>query len=330
MTKTNKILIGLLLLQVVLIMGMRFGGESKLDYDRVAVLESFDPEAITQIEILGPPQKGDGPTQNSVTLAKKNGAWGIANADEFPVEKEKVSELLEALKGLTSRTRVLDSSVYHEKLEVADDTFLRKITLTGGGAPKVLYVGKSASFKNTHVRVDGQDAVYLVNDLSTSDIGDRAWHWVNRDYVKIPKAEVWSVNVTNPKGSMTLEKSAVDGQWAAVGLDAPLDTSVVDDLVRKATTVNMEVPVGKSVKPEHGLDSPIATVTLVTGTSTIAGTPPATTKDVTVKIGKKLDAENQYFVKSSESDYVVRVQAFAVTPLIEKTRADLVKKADEK
>lgn len=328
MTKTNKILIAVLVLQVVLIMGMRFGGESKLDYTATRVLPTLEADDVTSLQIDGPPKTGDGPPQNSVTLTKKNGAWGVASADDFPVEATKVKELLEKLESLTSRTRVLDSGTYHEKLEVAPDKFQRKVTLDAKGTKTVLYVGSSASFKNVHVRVDGQDAVYLVNDFATTDVGDRAWNWVDRDYVKLDKANVWRVDVKNAKGTLTLEKNPVDNLWAALGVTEPLDKTKVDDLVRKATQIDMEAPVSKAAKPEFGLDSPLATVTLVTGTSTIAGTPPPKTDFVTVKVGKKIEAESAYYVKASTSEYVVKVQAFGVEPLVNHTKDDLLKKEE--
>lgn len=328
MTKMNKILVGLLVLQVVLIMGMRFGSEPTLDYSNTKVLPGLDADAVTSVEVFGPPKTGDGPTQNHVVIAKKNGAWGVATADDFPVDATKVKELTEKLAGLTSRTRVLDSETYHEKLEVAPDKFQRKIVLDAGGQKTTLYVGSSASFKNTHVRVDGQKEVYLVNDLSTSDIGDRAWHWVEREYLKFDKANVWSVNVKNAKGEITLEKNPVDSTWAALGITQALDTTKVDDLVRKASTINLEAPVAKAVKPEFGLDAPLATVTLVTGTSTITGMPPQKTDTVTVKIGKKVEADNQYYVKASTSEYVVKVQAYAVDPLVNNGKDALIKKEE--
>ncbi|CAN0587228.1 unnamed protein product, partial [Laminaria digitata] len=92
--------------------------------------------------------------------------------------------------------------------------------------------------------------------------------------------------------------------------------------------INIEAPVGKTEAPEYGLASPLATVTLTTGTSTIAGTPPPSTSEVVVKVGKKLEADNQYYLKASNNPYVVKVAAWAVTPLLEKGKEDLAKKPD--
>lgn len=330
MSSTNKKLALLLIVQVVLIMGMRLSSEPTMTYETVTVLPGLDPDKVTKVEIWGPPKSGDGPDQNSVVLAKTNGSWGVANADAFPVDATKVKEKLNELKALTSRTKVLESATYHEKLEVSADKFQRKVTVHADGKPTTVYFGTNASFKNTHVRVDGSDAVYLVNDFATSDLGDRAWHWVDREYVKFGAEQVWAVDITNGKGQMKLEKNPVDNMWAALGMTEELDKTTIDDLVRKASSINLDAPVGKTAKPEHGFDAPSATISLVTGTSTIAGTPPPTTNTVTIKVGKKLEKQNQYFVKSSTSEYVVRVPGWAIDPLVNKTKADLIKKEDDK
>ena len=327
MTNLNKLLSGLLVAQLLIVVGARLGGgDQALQMKDVTVLEGLDAAQVDKLAIWGPPKKGDGPAQESVVLAKVNGAWTIDGADGFPADGAKVKDLLDALAGLRSRTVVLEGTKYHEKLEVAPDAFQRKVTLTAAGKDRTFYVGTSPSFKNSHVRVDGADQVLLVNEFGTNDLGSRAWHWVDRKYQDLPDAEVWAVRIENAKGVLQLEKDPASKTWAALGVTGPLDTAAVDDLVRKARTINLETPVGKALDPKFGLDAPLATVTLTTGTSTIAGAPPKTTEKVVVKVGSKLEADNQYYVKSSISEYVVRAAGWGLEPLVSKAAADLVKK----
>jgi hypothetical protein len=326
-TNLNKLLAGLLVAQLALVVGGKLAGRDQaMTMKTVTVLEGLDPAQVDKVAIWGPPKQGEGPAQESVALAKVNGAWSIDGADGFPADDAKVKDLLDSLKGLTSRTVVLEGAKYHQKLEVSAEKFQRKVTLTAGGKDRTFYVGTSPSFKNSHVRVDGSDQVLLVNEFGTNELGSRAWHWVDRKFLDIPADQVWAVSVQNAQGTIQLEKDPASSAWAALGVPGALDTATVDDLVRKARTVNLETPVGKTVKPEYGLDAPLATVTLTTGTSTIAGTPPTATEKVTLQIGKKLGAENQYFVKSSKSEYVVRVASWGLEPLVSKGPADLLKK----
>ncbi len=331
MSRLNQILLVLLGVQIVgLAVGRATTSESPAQ-KTVVLFAGLDADKVTNVEIVGPaPSEKDDPPQNKVTLAKKDGKWGVSDADDYPVDKTKVDELLKALAKLRTRNRVLESSTYHAKLEVAADKFQRKLTVTAGDDTSVTYFGSAPRFKNVHVRKDGEDAVYLLNDFGTGELGDRAWNWVDREYIKYPADDVWQVKIKNAKGEIQLDKDPVSKQWAMLGTDKPLDTTVVSDLVRKASNVNLETPVGTSVKPEFGLSDAAATVTLVTGTSTVAGAPPPSTETVTWSIGKKVETDNQHYVKAEANAYVVKVAQWGIKPLIEKAAADLIKKEEEK
>lgn len=331
MSKQNLILTGLLFAQVLIILGMRLGGEEQTLSKPMVVLEAFDAAKVTKIQILGAPKDGDGPDQSSVSLSKSGADWGIATADGYPADQQKVKDFLEKLGKMKSRSVVVTSSKYHEKLEVAPSKYQRKVTVTQDGKDTTFFVGTSPSFKNMHIRVDGADDVLLVPEISTGDFSDRAWGWVDRTYVKHEKKDVWAVKIQNQKGQIDLERNPQDDSWIAAGLAGAPKKTTLDDLVRKASQINLEEPVGKALKPEYELGK-LATVTLVTGTSTVAGVPPPTTETTTIQVGKKLESENRYYVKSSNNDYVIKAASWAIDPLVEKTKADLVdeKKEDGK
>ncbi len=330
MSKLNQILAGLLAVQVLGILGMRLGGDEPTKITSVKLLEGLQTEKVSAIEIWGAPKEGDGPDQETVKLTKTGTQWGIATADNFPADNTKVSDFLKTLAKLKSRNTVLTKATYHKKLEVSADKFQRKVTLTHDGKLMTFYVGSSPSFKNTHIRVDGKDEVMMVNDFSNTDVGERAYHWVDRAYLQYKPEEVWSVKVKNAKGEINLEKNPQDGSWVEASITQPLKKTEVDGIVNKARQINLETPVGKTEKPEYGLSAPLATVTLITGTSTSAGVPPQKTTSHTIKIGKKLEGKNQYYVKSSTSEYVVRVANWAISPLVEKGKDDLIEKPQEK
>ena len=329
MSRLNQILLVLFALQLVGFAVSRTTQTESSAQKTVTVFPGLDADEVTAIEIVGAaPSEKDDPPQNSVKLTKKDGKWGVADADDFPVDKSRVDELLKTLASLRTRNRVLDSSTYHEKLEVAADKFQRKLTVTAKDKTSTVYVGTSPRFKNVHVRLDGEDAVYLVNDFGTTQLGDRAWNWVKREYLAYGADNVWQVTVKNAKGEIQLEKDPVSKEWALLGVSEPLDKGAITDFVRKASNVNLEAPVGKTTDPSFGLDNAAATVTLVTGTSTITGTPPPSTKTTTWKVGAKLDAANQFYVKADKNMYVVKAAGWGIEPLVNKVAADFVKKDD--
>ncbi len=325
MNSTNKILLGLLAVQVAAIMGMRAtSSNQKLAVRNTELFAALDAAKVQKLSIKGSTE--DGKSQNSVTLVKNGEKWVIGNADNFPAKSAEVTALLKTIASLRSHNNVLSGPKYHGKLEVAADKYQRKVTLTHEGKETIFYMGSSPSFKNTHLRLDGQDQVYMVNNLSHSDVGDRAWNWVERNYVNVPEAQLWAIKLTNSHGSLNLEKDPTSGNWTAVGLSGKLKDTEIKGLVAKAREISLETPVSKSEKPEQGFSAPLAMVELTVGSSTIAGTPPASTTIQTIRVGKKVSAENRYFVKSSTSDYVIKAANWAIDPLVNKQASDLIEK----
>lgn len=326
MNKTNRLLLVAFFAQLLLIMGMRLDTDEVANMKPAKVFEGLDPAKVTRLRIAGEPKDPEdpkSPAQPIVELAKDGTQWGIASAEAYPADNTKVEELLDKLAKLKSRGTVLTKATYHKKLEVAADDYQRKITLTVDGKELTFFLGSSPSFKNVHLRKDGSDDVVQAGELTTWEAGTRAWDWVDRAYVKHSEKDVWGLTIQNKNGTMRLDRGA-DGAWAVQGITEPLKKSVVDDLVRKSSSMNLEEPIGKTEKPEYGLAAPLATITLTTGTSTIAGKLPDTTKTDTIAIGAKSDSDNRYYVKASTSPYVVQVASWAVEPLINKGPKDLV------
>lgn len=324
MSKSNRLLIMLLLVQVLLLLGMRLSDTEPTSNQPTKVFADLDPAKVTKLEIKGELKDASDPSsppQTSVVLTKEGATWGIASADNYPADQTKVEELLDKLSKLKSRGAVLTKAVNHKKVEVAEDKYQRKITLTVNGQDQTFFLGTSPSFKNVHLRRDGSDDVVQVGELTSYEAGARAWDWVDRTYVKFPEKDVYGLRIQNKGGTIQLDRNAA-GEWIAQGVNGPLKKSVIDDLVRKASTINIEDPVGKTEKPEQGLDAPLATVTLMTGTATIAGKMPEEMKTDVIRIGAKV--EKGYYVKASTSPYVVLAAAWAIDPLATKTNKDLL------
>lgn len=326
MTKINRVLIALFFLQILLVMGMNIGGQEPADTRLSKVFDGLDPAKVTRVKIIGEPKDAADPSagpQQSIELVKDGTQWSLGGADNYPADNTKVDELLEKLAKLKSRGPVLTKASHHKKVEVADDKYQRDVTLTHDGKEIRFFVGTSPSFKNVHLRRAGSNEVLQASELTSWEVGTRAHDWINRDYVKFPEKDVWGVKVENKSGTIELAKSA-DGQWSLAGSSAPLKKSMIDDIVRKASTISVEEPIGKSEQAEHGLSDPLATVTLTTGTSTISGKMPDEMHTDVIKIGKKLDKENRYFAKASTSSYVVQVAGWAMEPLVTKSTKDLL------
>jgi D-alanyl-D-alanine carboxypeptidase/D-alanyl-D-alanine-endopeptidase (penicillin-binding protein 4) len=318
---TNRTLLGLLVLQAFILLGIGLTqGSSNLDV-QTRVLVSVEPERVSKLQIQG---QGD----EAVTLKRSGNDWVLASADDFPAKSDAVEEAVEKLSELRSRNRVLSSSRYHDKLEVSEESFQRKVTVTAGEDEIVFYLGTAPSFKNTHIRLAGEDDVYLVNDFGTSDLAARAWNWVDRSYVEIPESDLWSVAVDNENGSFRLERDPATDAWAALGTAEELDSTEVDEVLRAVRTVNLQEPVSRTISPEFGLDRPVVTATLTVGSSTIAKTPPKTVETRVLEVGAEAEGGRRY-VKASDREYVVTVNASSLKPLLKTTLEDLLPEPDE-
>jgi hypothetical protein len=335
MTKTNQILSVALVLQVVLIAATTFGGSRESAVLKpTKVFDGFEPEKITKIKVNGDKGVNADAKAKSVTLEKTGTTWGVAEADHYPVDGTKVDTFLKNVAKLTARGAVVTKKAYFPKLEVADEKFQRMVMVTQDGKEQSFYLGSSPSFKKIHLRKAGSDDVVLVEGISAWDVGPSASDWVDKNYLKIPEPDVWGLDLENKHGAAKLEKSP-DGQWALLGSTEKLKKSSIDDLVRKSGMITLEEVHGKGEKPEYGFAQPSATIRLVTGTSTITGTPPKVTDTKVVKIGAKVPDQSRYFVKVNSSDYVVEVPMWAIDPLINRAPKEYVedkeiKKDDKK
>ncbi len=113
---------------------------------------------------------------------------------------------------------------------------------------------------------------------------------------------------------------AEGGEWTLAGL-APGETLKADQanlLASRLATVSLTKPLGKSLKPEYGLDQPQATITL---TVAPAG---GLTETVTLAVGASDETAGTYVVKASTSDYYGLVSKFQLQEFVELGRAGLV------
>lgn len=333
MSKLNRTLGIALVAQMALLVGVSFAKDEPRMTAPTKVFPDFTPDKVTEIEVSGDSASGGatGPAFKSVKLTKSGTSWGIASADGYPVDATKVTTLLENVAKLMSSGEVVTKESYHKKLEVAEDDYQRKVTMTHDGKTVAFFLGSSPGFKRVHIRKVGDNDVRLVGGLSAWDVGYRASDWVDRAYVKVPEADVWGVTVENAGGRFQLERSPM-GDWAVLGArpDQVVKKTAVDELVRKVASINLEEPIGKAEKPEHGLDRPLSTITLVTGTSTVAGAPPPTTTSRTVRIGAKAGDANAYYVRASTSDFVVTAPGWSVESLNTKAVKDLFEEPAKK
>jgi hypothetical protein len=213
----------------------------------------------------------------------------------------------------TSRL-VTETPGSHKRLGVGGDDYERLLEIEADdGSTYRLYIGSSPSFGVAHVRVEGEDEVYLTTELSAQDAGARAIDWVDNTFVDLPREEVTAFTLQNGQGTFEFSKEGEVWIMASLPEGETLNENAIETLLNRATRVTLQRPLGTEEETAYGLDDPNAVVTVETAAETH-----------TLRVGAQDAEDNSYVVAWSGSPFYVRVGELAVRDLVEKTRDDLL------
>ena len=320
MNRTQLMLGGLLLVQVVLILifhspfsGATSGVESR---PLLPVLAAVTP---SQLEIRGS-------DDDVLTLVRQGGEWRVDNLGGFPADGQKVDDLLEDLKQLTVRRPVVSSGRYHAAFKVSGDEYEARVLLWDEPAddPQVdLIVGSSPNFRSSHVRLAGEDAVYEVRGLSPYDLRPDSANWIDKNFVDTDEARVIGLTLTNESGSFELEKQ--EGVWKvlspATAAGQELDADKADALIRALSSIRLSGGAGPVDEASHGLAQPAATLVLRLGPDDAEE---SAETELIVKVGGQVeDNESQRYVTRDGFGFTGTVWESSVRQLLEKTLDEL-------
>jgi hypothetical protein len=310
MTRQQRILAGALLIQIVLV-AVVFWPRPAPSEAGGPLLTDFDPATVESIAITD--DQG-----SQVELARQEDAWALASGGDYPANGEDVDSVLDQLQAIERERLVTQTEASHARLQVAADDFLRRIEVRqADGEARRLYIGASGGAMATHVRLEGEDEVYLTSELTAFDVRADAINWVDPIYLSLERDAIQSMVLENPQGRLVFERDEA-GEWALADL-APDETftfSNLSTLLSRLASLRLVAPVGTEERPEYGLDDPQAVVEL-----TISGE--AANRTVTVWIGAQAEEET-YYARSSESEYVVRMANFTVEDYINRGREDFL------
>ncbi|MBN2802419.1 MAG: DUF4340 domain-containing protein, partial [Deltaproteobacteria bacterium] len=273
--------------------------------------------------------------QPSLTLTKDGDHFVVTSADNFKAKDESVKEMLDQIIAIQIEkdNPIATSKANHSKLGVASDSFDRKVTLTANGKETTLYLGRGSRSSAT-VRIDGSDNVFDAPRLSVWNINSKVSNYIDTEYVSADESNLTEVSVKNSKGTLNFVKQG--DKWTDPSISSPLltetdseagtdseqageqklDEAEVKRFIGKISNITIDEPVGKTSKPEYGLDKG-TTVTLKSKKDDKPFT-------ITYNIGEK--AENDRYIKSSDSEYVIKASSYQVEDATTKTQSDFLKK----
>lgn len=309
MNRSNQILAGILVVQLALVAFMFWPG-------RNATVSAAALYADTKLDDIQSITVSD--QTNSIKVTRSGDGWVLPAAEDFPVTAVQATDTISKVLTIDTRRLVASNATSHSRLEVTDDKFVRRVDLeTKDGKTLTLYVGSSPSFRATNVRRGDSDNVYLTNGVTADDLHTDYGSWINTTYLAIPETDVKELTVENAQAKLQFTRPTTD-TWTLSDLAAgeTFNQNNLTSLVTRLSSFTMVKPLGKTAKPEYGMDKPNATVTIV---SQPAG---GEAKTTTLTIGQPITGTQDYVIKSSDSDYFVEVASFSVENFINRGRAD--------
>lgn len=356
MNKLNRILLGVLAAQIALVLIFQLRGEDTTIGKLEPILPAFARDKVDRVRVFdrtarAPEGEADQPAspkgkpgdKPSVDLVKKGSAWVLASHYDYPVTADKVTDLLDKIDGMRTRGAIASGAAREKQLEVADDSYQRKVIVTSGGKDTTFFVGASAGSRQTSVRLAGQEAIHGVTGLSAFGVGARASAWVEGAYVDIQPDRIASFDVVNAGGSFHLERAASGDGWQVTVGGQPLvppagmeiNKGEIEKLAGKASRIFLSEP----GDPKRSIEKPLATVTLhlkpeqVPAAGADAGAAESTLDqggaDRVIEIAAT-DAKDRSYVREKGRNQAALVEALGVTDLVELTRDKLVNKIGDK
>ncbi|NTW43046.1 MAG: DUF4340 domain-containing protein [Anaerolineaceae bacterium] len=310
MNKLQKILAGVLCLQLLLVALVIVINQPKTIKDEPLMMNLAN-DKITSIQISDN-------ENNSVIIKKVSETWVLANTGNYPVITSNVTDLMDSLLNIRTGRLVTNTEASHQRLEVENDHFQRKIEVKMTDGSYTVFIGSSPAQSNVHVRLSNQDSVYLTNAISTTKASAQVSNWVDTTVTQIPSDSVKSIAVTTSNGLLQFELGT-NNQWTCLqfSADETLDISKWTTYLTAFTNLRMVTPVSDLIDESYGLSSPLAKVV-------IQYTENNEPKTGELLIGKQDETDSNYYAKWSLSPYVVKIASFNAERMINITKSELI------
>ncbi len=315
----DRPLLGLAILlgvQILLIAGI-YGANRRPAPVSEPLLPGLTPETVVALTVAD----AEG---NAVRLARRGSEWVLPDADEFPALADRVTRLLEKLAGQRTRRLVARTPGSFARLGVDATDFVRRLEVElEDGTAYTLFLGTVPRPRTIHVRRADQEAVFLAVNLSEMDANPRPSAWINTAYFMASRESMVALTLENRQGRLEFLRQE-DGSWTLAGLQEGEEflQNNLESMLTTLTGLHMVRPLGKTSRPEYGLDDPAAVITLVTEEEGRRTTH-------TLRIGAYDPEDRQYVLASSDSDYIVRVADYTVERFVDRGRQDFVRPLEE-
>ncbi len=207
-SRVMQVLCALFILQIVVAGVMAFQSNRSAEFSAGESVFALNADTLVKIEI------SDG--NNNIVLNKQGEKWLIAGDVELPLQDSRIQTLIDSLSTMKTGLPVANSIAAREQLEVADNQFQRRVTISSiDSDPTTLLVGTSPGLRKSHVRREGSDDIYSAG-LSVSDMPSSVNQWLDKGLLAVAGIQSLSTGDT----SFALTGEAESKVWT---LEKPAD-----------------------------------------------------------------------------------------------------------
>ena len=190
---------GLLVVQVLLVAAIFIFSQTEDKFADGEFLVPFSVDSVNKMVIES--------DDSSITLVNSEDGWLMPESKNLPAHSGKVEFVLTDLHQLKNTWPITTTASAHDRFEVGEEVFKRRVTLFQDGRDEVVvYIGTSPSFRKSHFRPQGDDNVYAMN-LNVNDFYDNPSDWLDKrllaieepteiqgaDYVLVKQGDAWKI-----------------------------------------------------------------------------------------------------------------------------------------
>ena len=255
----HRVLTGLLVLQCALAAYTWYPRDTGVHREPVVPWEAASVQKI-QLESVTTRNRGA-----DLELARDGSGWKLLSEHGFPARTAPAQELLDRIMGLERARPITTDPSLHDKLNVADDNFTRRVTLhRDDGETLELFAG-TASRERMNLRYAGDDAVYEIVGLGAWRMSDNPHSYLQVDPFEAPDT-LAQLTLTNEHGEIAMQRDD-QGTWTLV-TGEPLKSAEVERLAHTLTHIDVSDPVDPSDDPRM---DPVVTVQWTTPEGSTGG-----------------------------------------------------------
>ena len=341
LNRGNILLVVLLAVQLVLLAISALtssGAEARPVEPVLAGISAADIERFSFADDMG----------DEVTVARSADGWVLPGADDFPVDGDKVEEILDKLALLDTRRLVAAKSANFARLQVAEQEYRRKLSLEGGGESATLFLGGSGGVDTVYVRRAGEDNVYLGVGLNSWELSTQISTWIDSSYVNVAQDDVLEIIVENGAGVFTFVRDGDSMTYADLAEGELFEDTRMPIVLRNAAVIRMLQPLGLEALDDYELAEPRVAVRVRYRELLESGEPegddetPASEdeapagedrpaepeyREATYTLSFGAEMEDGVALKSSDADYYVLARDTVFNAFNDITRDDLIKPA---